>query len=251
MRRAWDAFRLALACLTIVPVRPGESGDEDAHLAASRYAYPLVGALIGLLLAAMSAGLSALHCPQPIAAFLLVAAAVGITGGLHLDGLADLGDGLFLPGGTERRLAVLRDPHVGSFGVIALVLVLGGKFAALGTLSRHGRSLAILGACIIGRSLVLVAAGLSHYARPEGTGKVIIEATRPVDAILGALVVIAMGFVTCGWEGLGAGLAALATTLVATGLAVRRLGGTTGDVLGTVVELGEMVYLVGLGGGAV
>jgi adenosylcobinamide-GDP ribazoletransferase len=247
MRRAWDAFRLAVAFLTLVPVRVSEQVTTEANLAASRYAYPLVGALIGLLLAALSEGLRALRLSGNGSALALLAAAVLVTGGLHLDGVADLFDGLFLPGGPVRRLAVMRDPHVGSYGTTALVLVLLGKFVALSALPDGRRSLGILGACVAGRCLILVSAGLATYARPEGTGRILVQAMRPVDALLGLLILMAAGYALSGGPGLRAGLGSVTAAGLLTWLARRRLGGITGDVLGAVVEMGEMVYLLSLG----
>jgi adenosylcobinamide-GDP ribazoletransferase len=247
MRRFLRALRLAFAFLTIVPVRVREGEATEAELAASRFAYPVVGIAIGLFLAALSELLDWLHAPGSIAAFLLVAAGAVISGGLHLDGLADSADGLFLWESAERRLAVMRDPHAGSFGVAAIVLVLLGKFAALDHLASSARGMAILSASTISRSLILVSAGSARYARPEGTGRVLVEATRRRDAIGAALVAIALGGVFSRGPGLLAGIAALALAWTITRYAARRLGGITGDVLGALIELGELTVLVILG----
>jgi adenosylcobinamide-GDP ribazoletransferase len=255
LARAARATRLALAFLTIVPLAPragaggGDQAENDreleADLAASRFAYPLVGLLLGLVLAALSAGLDRLGTGPGIAAFALVAAGVALTGGLHLDGLADSFDGLFLWGGPDRRLAVMRDPHVGSFGVAALVLVLLGKYVALESLAGWERTLAILAAVATSRALLLVSSGLANYARPEGTGGILIRATTRRDALLGALTALALAL-AAGPAGLGAGIAALALAVGWTRLATGRLGGITGDTLGALVELSELLVLMGL-----
>ena len=187
------AFRLAVAFLTVIPVRLGDGEVTEADLAASRFAYPVVGIAIGLMLAAWSEALRLWGIGPAPAAFLLVAAGVAITGGLHLDGLADTGDGLFLRGDASRRLAVMCDPHVGSFGVTAIVLVLLGKYAALSHATGPGRSLAVLGAATVGRTLILVAAGSSRYARLDGTGRVLIGAATPSDAFVAASGTLAFG----------------------------------------------------------
>ena len=238
------AFRLAVAFLTVIPVRLGDGEVTEADLAVSRFAYPVVGIAIGLVLAAWSEALRLWGIDPAPAAFLLVAAGVAITGGLHLDGLADTGDGLFLRGDASRRLAVMRDPHVGSFGVTAIVLVLLGKYAALSHATGPGRSLAVLGAATVGRTLILVAAGTSRYARLDGTGRVLIGAATPSDAFVAASGTLAFGALLAGRAGLAAAAAALGLAWGLTRYASRKLGGITGDILGALVELTELVFLV-------
>ncbi|MBX6311300.1 MAG: adenosylcobinamide-GDP ribazoletransferase, partial [Isosphaeraceae bacterium] len=174
MSRALKALRLALAFLTVLPIPFRDSEIHEADLAASRFAYPVVGVLIGLVLAGLHEGLARGAIAAPLRAFLLLAAGVLLTGGLHLDGLADTCDGLFLWGGPERRLAVMRDPHIGSFGATGLLLVLLGKYAALVSLESGERTLALLGGAVASRSGLLVMAGLAPYARPEGTGRIVV-----------------------------------------------------------------------------
>jgi adenosylcobinamide-GDP ribazoletransferase len=238
------AVRLAVAFLTILPVRFRDGAIRPADLAASRFAYPVVGGAIGLALAALSLGLDRLGASLALTAFLLVAAGIAITGGLHLDGLADTADGLFLGGGPERRLAVMRDPHVGSVGVLALVLAILGKYAALCSLSGRSRALAILGAAVLSRALILVAAGSAPYARCEGTGRLLVEATTPRDALGAAALVFALGLAFARLPGLVASGAVLGLAWAFTRLANRRLGGITGDILGALVEMGELTFLV-------
>ena len=237
-------LRLAIAFLTVVPVRVGVGELRDDDLARSRFAYPVVGALIGLALAALSAACAGAAVRPLPASFLLLAAGVAITGGLHLDGLADTADGLFLGGDAARRLAAMRDPHLGSFGAAAVVLVALGKFAALATLGGTHRTLGLLSTAIVGRCAVLVAAGTAAYARPEGTGRTLVEATTSRDASLAAALALACGYGVGRLAGLVAAAVAIATALGLARLASRRLGGITGDILGAVVELGELAYLL-------
>jgi len=247
--RAWRAFRLALAFLTLIPVRIGDHEATESDLAASRYAYPWVGAAIGLSLAAASLGLAHLGVGAGLSAFLLLALWAICSGGLHLDGLADTFDGLFLWGDAQRRLTVMRDPHVGSYGVSVIGLVLLGKFAALGELADLGtsRTWGVLGAAFTSRALILVSAGLAGYARRDGTGRFIIGATTPRDAVMAGLLTLAIGSGTAGAPGLAAAITTLLLALGITDLARRRLGGVTGDTLGALVELSETTYLVVIG----
>ena len=166
--------------------------------------------------------------------------------GLHLDGLADTADGLFLWGDRSRRLDVLRDPHVGSYGLTAVVLVILGKYAVLSNLASQGRGWAVLIAVVVSRCLVLVSAGLTGYARPEGTGRIIIDATTLRDAAWAAALVLIVGAIGAGREGLAAGALALGLAWGLTRLAAARLGGVTGDTLGALVETGELLVLLTL-----
>lgn len=244
--QAWRAFRLALSFLTIIPVGLGEDETSDAELAASRFAFPVAGAAIGLVLASVSLGLSRWGVAQGAAAFLLVAVGVVLTGALHLDGLADTADGLFLAGTPERRLEAMRDPRVGSFGVISLVLLILGRYSALGALRESERAWALVGSAVMGRALLLVSAGMADYARPEGTGRNFVEASTSLEAAWAALGCVVVGLLTAGGKGAIAAAAALALAWGVTKLARTRLGGVTGDTLGAVLELGELGFLTTL-----
>jgi adenosylcobinamide-GDP ribazoletransferase len=247
--RILRAFRVALEFLTIIPLpaRLGGGAATEADLAAARYAFPIVGLAIGFALASLSGALSSAHAAPLLASFVLVAAGTAITGGLHLDGLADSSDGLFLFGDADRRLTVMRDPHVGSFGLLAIVLTILGKFAALAPLMGRRRALALLGAAAVSRTLILVAAGLAPYARRQGTGKAFIEATTVIDSLWSVVAALALGALLAGEDGLIASAAALVVAWSVTHIANQRLGGVTGDILGAVVELAELAYLVILG----
>lgn len=247
LARAWRATRLALAFLTVVPVKFGEDETTAEDLAASRFAYPLVGAAIGLGLAALAEALRRLGAEPSLAAFLVLVAWVAASGGLHLDGFADTFDGIFLWGDPERRLAVMRDPHVGSFGVTALVLVVLGKYVSLTHLPLTSAPLALLGASMISRTLILVSAGSADYARKDGTGRILVDATKPREAVVAACVVLGLGVALAGWPGLLASGATLILAFGLTRLSRARLGGVTGDTLGALVELSEVTYLILMG----
>lgn len=246
LARAARATKLALAFLTVIPLgRADDAPATEADLVASRFAYPFVGGAVGLVMAALSEALRHVGVSPAVSAFILIAFLAILTGGLHLDGLADTFDGLFLWGGADRRLTVMRDPHIGSHGVSAIVLVLLGKYAVLADLDGSGRSLALLGAVAVSRTLILVSAGLARYARPQGTGRLVIEAATRRDALAATLASLAFTSAVAGWPGLIAGLGALILAFTLTQLAARRLGGITGDILGATVELGELTFLVG------
>jgi adenosylcobinamide-GDP ribazoletransferase len=227
----------ALSFLTILPV-PRHTAGLDRRTA--RW-FPLVGLLIGALLAGLSLLLAWLF-PSTVAAVLVVAAWATITGGLHLDGLADCGDGLLPPVSRERRLEIMRDPRVGAFGVTVLLLVLLLKAAALAALPTMWP--ALLAAPLWARWLILIAMRRPS-ARPEGMGAAQQLRLSAAQLALLALLPVAATAVAGMWHWqLWPGTAA---TIVATmGLlrfAEQRLGGVTGDVFGAVVEVSEAVFL--------
>src|SRR5262249_46611727 len=130
---AWIGdVRVALGFLTRLPV--GATGS----LAAAAWAFPVAGLVVGGVAALIFALAAWLSLPPAVAAILAIAAAIALTGALHEDGAVDSADGLAGGGDPEHRLAIMRDSRIGSFGVIALVLVLGLRAAALATLPSVG-----------------------------------------------------------------------------------------------------------------
>jgi adenosylcobinamide-GDP ribazoletransferase len=244
------SFLVAVAFLTIFPI-PFRELPSSADVARSRVWYPVVGLLMGVLLAIVF-GVVGVLWPPAVAAFVLLAVWLGCTGALHLDGLADLCDGLF--GGTSpvERLRIMKDPHQGTFGVTAAVLVLLGKFAALSSLLQAGHPpRALWGAAAAvawSRALVLIMAANAPYPRSEGTGKASVRATRwsealPSAGVTGCLLWLMSwqaDFAVCGL----ALLCAFWAVLGLRRLCEKLLGGVTGDCLGASIEVSEMVVLV-------
>jgi adenosylcobinamide-GDP ribazoletransferase len=240
-------LRLALAFLTRLPV-PAPPTYDPATIGASLAWYPAVGALIGLLLWGASALLaSVLPAAPAVSAVLLVMLWVWLTGGLHLDGLADTADAAAAGGDATRRLAVLKDPNAGPAGVTAVVLVLLLKTAVVVSLlkSGHGLAPALLAAPVVGRALVVCAFLTTPYVRAGGLGEALAQHhdRRACLASLGVTMLAIL--ILCGPAASGAIL------LLAGGLllywrhgALRHLGGFTGDLAGALVECGEALTLL-------
>ena len=233
---------LALAFLTIVPVRP--RGDAAA-LGAAAVWFPVVGALVGL--AAGGAWVAA----EPtlgagVAGALALVVMVVVTGALHQDGLADCADGLGVRGDRTRRLAVMRDPSTGAFGTTALVawgLLLAGALAAL---PHHDAIATLVLAAALGRWGAVLHAAFARPARPEGLGAAF--AVRPGLAGVATLIPLGGALALGPARGLAALLAAGLATAATTAWARRALGGRTGDTLGATVliaELAACLVLVG------
>jgi adenosylcobinamide-GDP ribazoletransferase len=207
---------------------------------------PLIGLLIGALQAAADTGLAALGMPPLTRSALVVAQGLGITGGLHLDGAIDTADGLAVLD-PERRLAVMADSTTGAFGVMAGVVVLGLKLAALSQVG-HDRWFVLLAVAGWSRWGQLVAIARYPYLKPTGKGAFHKTAIKSLWAALpGTLLLLGLSAGSAHWVGLrlAVGLpigAVLITLIIGDGLN-RRLGGHTGDTYGAIVEWTEALAL--------
>jgi adenosylcobinamide-GDP ribazoletransferase len=241
-------LKLALSFLTIFPVHLTEA-LQPGDLGRAAVWFPLVGMMIGLLVAVARLGLVSIF-PGPLAAVLVVTVWVVLTGGLHLDGLADCCDGLLAAVPPERRLEIMKDPRLGTFGGAGLLLYLLIKIGALfaipvliypdsGILTSF---LPLLLAPALARWLVLIVAH-QPMARPGGLGAEFalgVSWRTFLFAALIPLILVALG----GWRGLAAAFLAHLITLAVILFARSRLNGMTGDVLGLTIELGEAAVLL-------
>jgi len=247
--RVGAGVRLALTTLTVAPVRPGTIDRDVAAVAMS--VAPAVGAVIGVIVAAIGIGAHRLGAPALVAGALVVAAGVLLTRGLHIDGLADTADALGSYRDRDAALDIMKRPDVGSFGVAAIVLVLLTQAAAAGAIVGRAGPVALAGvatAMAAGRLAIAVACRRGvPAARSDGLGA-LVAGTVGVPAIaVGGLAVLAVALAAVPdrpWQGpLAVGLS-LAVAVLLVRHAVRRLGGITGDVLGAACELTVTVSYV-------
>jgi adenosylcobinamide-GDP ribazoletransferase len=236
-------FLIALQFLTCLPVRL-RSMPEPQQIGRSLLYYPLVGLLLGGMLSLLGMALG--NTAPPLAAALLLAAWVWLTGALHLDGLADSADawlGGF--GDRERTLEIMKDPCSGPVAVAVLVLLLLLKFVALWMLLEQGNLWVLLAVPLLGRGAMLGLFLTTPYVRPGGLGQALAEHMPRSEArlVLGLIILACVLMGTSGWVALG--VAAGVGVLVRRSL-IQRLGGTTGDTAGALLELVECAALVGL-----
>ena len=229
----WGEFIGAVTLLTRLPA--GTLATAIPSPDRCVWAYPLVGALIGLAGAIVMAGALATGLPQPVAAIWALAATVLITGGLHEDGLADTADGFGGGRTAERKLAIMRDSRIGSFGALALVFGLVLRALALAVAPHPVQALVLAGA--LGRGAMVLPLLLQRPARPDGLAHALHTGRR--STALAALVLAALPAL---WSPL-AGCAALAAGLVIAALSARQIGGYTGDTLGAAEQLAECAAL--------
>jgi adenosylcobinamide-GDP ribazoletransferase len=233
----------AVSFLTVVPLgRRVEVGAADVARGAALF--PVVGAGIGVLAGLAAAGLEG-PLPGLVAGAIGVAVAVVLSGGLHVDALADTADAL----GAERAraLEIMRDPRIGAFGAAAVALALLVEAGSLGALAEHGdAAAAFLVAGALSRATAPLLARAVAYAREAGTGAVLSGGLAAAAPVAGAVLAVGVAVGFFGWDGVAvaAGVGALAA---ACGFLSRRwLGGVTGDTLGATIQLSEVAALAGL-----
>jgi adenosylcobinamide-GDP ribazoletransferase len=233
---------LAIRFLTIVPA-PGREATDPGALGRAAWWFPPIGLGLGLLLAAADHGLSRLFSPL-VTALLVVSLWKTLTGGLHLDGLADCLDGL-AGHDPARRLAIMRDSRIGVFGALGLVLAVLLAGAALTELPVASRGPALLLAPTVGRLAPLVVGVIARPATPaEGSGAGFIDALPGWAPLVHTPAVLALSVLVLGPFGLAVVIAGLGAAVLATWGLTRGLGGATGDVLGAGVELAELGVLL-------
>lgn len=245
MKNAWAGFSLAWQFLTIIPLPSSliPETSPSTFAVALRW-FPVVGFLLGLGLVVIDQVLENVFAPL-VLNLVLLALYVVITGGLHQDGLADTVDAL--AGGTtpEHRLEIFRDSHIGALGVTGLVLSLGLRYAGLMVLPGGVREFVLLCMPAIGRWSMVVGVWKTVYPRAEGLAASFIRNSSWRDVLVASLVVSL---------GVGAlfGPVAAVVVLCAGYLLVRcyvwwisrKISGITGDILGSINEGVEIVFLL-------
>ena len=233
---------IAFQFLTIIPL-PFYPRCEKEDLGRSTAFFPVIGLVIGGLLA----GCNWLVSPwlaRPLCDALLITILALITGALHLDGLADVCDGLAARGGRERFLAVMKDSQVGAVGAVGLVLGILLKWQALTAVPVEFKWQAVLLFPALARfGQVLTMAGARH-ARQDGLGAAFVQGIGKATLFLAFATVAAAGYYLLGLSG----IMALAVVCLCSGAGriffQRKLGGLTGDTIGCISELNEILALV-------
>lgn len=243
----WGGLRLAITLFTAVPLADGtRSGAPDRRtMAAALYWAPLVGLGLGAAAAGVLLACRAGHTGPLLAAVLAIALLALLTRGLHLDGLADLADGLGSRKPTAQALEIMKRSDIGPFGVVALVLVLLVQVTALARADQTGRGLvAVVAAAVAARLAVVLACRHGvPAARADGLGAMVAGTVHPLAGTLLAGIALVCA-IPAGWIYPTAIGAALVASFALTAVAVRRLGGITGDVLGAIAETSMAVCLL-------
>jgi adenosylcobinamide-GDP ribazoletransferase len=234
-----DNLCLAFSFLTIIPV-PVKQKPKSAALAQAMIFFPLVGLCIGMVSLAV-AGMVDSHFPPRLTALFLVLIPVILSGGLHIDGIADFFDAIFH---TDRQeiLRIMKDSRIGVWGTLGVVFVILFKWEALSTLL--SRDIVFLLALSLSRWSFVMISFLLAYARPEGgLGKEVAGQVTPQHLAISTIGVVLLSLFL-GWKGLAAVMLSASFVFLLSRWYRRKIGGVTGDVIGATGELTEVfVYL--------
>lgn len=230
----------AFMLLTRLPVGWAGSARRDSAFAGAVWAYPLVGVVVGAIGAAVYWSGDQIGLPPSFAAICTLAAMILATGGLHEDALADMADGFGGGQSRARKLEIMRDSRVGSFGVLALVLSVAARAAAIASLALPGKvAVALIAIGSLARGAMLVVITLLSPARTDGLGADL-RTTGKVRTGLGLMLSLVPAFLLLpAAVAVGATAVALGTAVCLGVLAWRQIGGYTGDVLGATEVIAE------------
>ena len=248
VKNEFKTFALAVHFLTRIPTPFDVDYSPQRLLDASRY-YPLVGAIVGTVAAAYF--VTDLALPTTIAVIIATAATALLTGAFHEDGLADTFDGVSGAHDRTRALEIMHDSRIGTFGALALILVITLKIAALSSLSDTTTIIiSLIAAHTISRTSIVIVQATSTYARETGIAGPQDQPFKPINAIIAtltALITIAALALT-----LSPTAALLATAGAITGhILIRlyfqpKLKGHTGDTLGATQQITELAIYIAL-----
>lgn len=235
---------LTLQLLTRIPV-PIKIEVTEAQLGRSALFYPVVGLLLGALIYFVAWVLPEQN--TLLNAALLMTLWIGLTGALHIDGLADSADAwVGGMGDSQRTLDIMKDPNCGPMGVTTILVVVLLKFTALYTLLQQGHLLPLLLIPMLGRAQILLLLLTTPYVRKQGLGS---DLAMYLPRTLAWLVLL-ISFLGWGYFMQQSGFIVLLTLLLMfvffRQILMRRIGGTTGDTIGALVELSELVLLIGV-----
>lgn len=205
--------------------------------------FPLVGLVIGSLLAAVNYGLFYIETPLFLRVTLLLLAEIIITGGLMYDGFMDTADGVFSARSRKRMLEIMKDSHVGSNAVLAIIILLLLKIAAYLELSGETLTWVLLTMSVATRTFMVVFIVNFPYARKEGIGHMFTKYAKPFYTYI-AFAVCAGIIAACGLQYLAVAGICFTVTLIIAQYLKTQLGGLTGDTYGALTECGNVIYLL-------
>lgn len=243
-------FINAVQFLTIVPVSKNHE-TEEGSLARSMVYFPVIGFLIGFLLVYADKAMALIALPQSIANVLLVALSVLVTRALHIDGLADTLDGLMGGRDHSSRLSIMKDSRLGTAGALGIFFVLAIKYLSLNNLFESEKVAVLLTAPLLSRWSQTLMVFKTNYGREEGMGKAFVGHLRASGLAAASAIAIGLSaFVVVRLDtrsvflifSLLCGVVLL--TFMGRWYLVRKLGGVTGDAIGAVSEMNEVLVFL-------
>ena len=236
------SFLLALQFLTIVPVSIKKINPEQ--MSRSVIYFPVVGLLLGSILAGVNYFLNAFGFGGISSNIILVVLLVILTGGLHLDGLSDTSDALFSGKSKDAMLAIMRDPHVGAIGVLAIISAVLLKIAFLSAIGPALKVKALILMCVMSRWSMPLSIYSFPYARQDGKAKAFVDGMNIWIFLAVTLVTITIAYFLLNISGiLILGVIGACAYLTA-GCVKNKVGGITGDTIGAIGEIMEIAVLI-------
>lgn len=235
------SFLLALQFLTIIPVKIKHINEKQ--MSESMVYFPFVGVLLGLILAVSDKLLYFLNLGTFATNTILVILLVVLTAGIHLDGLADTADAFLSRKSKDDMLKIMRDSHIGVMGVLSLISIILLKISFLSSISISLKTVSLVLMCILSRWVLVFAMFLFPYARQEGKAKIFIQGMNFKIFILATI--IALICVVTIWKIKGLiilGIIAISAYIIGRFIN-NKIGGITGDTLGAINELTEVIVL--------
>ena len=243
-RSELETFIGALRFFTRLPV-PGPLGQDSVALERAMRYFPAVGLLVGAIAALVFVAAS-LIWPKTLALVAAIAAAIVVTGAIHEDGWSDMVDGFGGGANRERVLAIMRDSALGSFGALALALLIVARFFALLEINAALLPVALIAGHAVSRLCATFVLAALDYARAEGKAKPFANRLGRGELLFATLCALAPLAFLPPWPALAGLLLALLATLWLARLFKRRIGGYTGDCLGATQQLAEIAFYCGL-----
>ncbi|MGA3199852.1 MAG: adenosylcobinamide-GDP ribazoletransferase [Halobacteriota archaeon] len=243
-QRLLDSIRSGFGFLTTIPVGFNEEALDS--LASRMWIYILVGAAIGLVVGGISYALTVIpHVSNLVHAALTLVALYALTGFIHLDGLADVGDGLLKHGTMQERLRVIKDPYIGVGGIAFCVLSFLLLFSAVASIKPTALLPALITAEVAAKLSMVEVASLGK-ATHQGLGSRFTENSGLFTFVVALLLAALVAVLCFGMRGLLVLLPPLAVSLGLVKLANKAFGGVNGDVIGSSNELGRLIALIAI-----
>lgn len=235
-------FLLALQFLTVIPVRIRDIHKNNMPL--SLIYFPIIGLLIGIFLAGLNNLFLSIKLGQFASSIILVVLLIIITGGLHLDGLSDTTDAFLSRKSKEEMLRIMRDSTVGVMGVLSLISIILLKISLLFSIDTPLKTASLLLMCILSRWALVFSIALFPYARQEGKLKAFINEDNPRIAIIASVIALVCALLIWGFKGLFVFLVVALNAYLIGKFIMRKIDGITGDTLGAINELCEVIVLL-------
>ena len=238
-----DDFRTAVAFLTRLPM-PHPEGATPQNFVRAHRMFPVVGALIGAAVGLLCLGLRYVGVPDLAAAALALGGSAILTGALHEDGLADVADGFGGGRNPKSKLEIMRDSRLGTYGAVVLLVSFAAKLSALAAIPDGYVVPSLIAAHALARGVLPVISMNLPYARKDGLARNAGQPDAATSAMAGGLALV-IALLSLSWtNALYAALAAGVSGLGMARLAMRQIGGQTGDVLGGTEQVSETAILV-------